>query len=164
MCNVVTIILVLTKIFILLIYYDELHDVIHYAKRNFWHMDYDSYEQIIMNKCKRTCTIFVCIFTFFAEGTVTTYIVRPLMGKIFKHKVIITRWNNIFLRPFFVHFNNTSFWHDTLTMEYVKYTSLYVNQAINFWNCFIDITIVAYKRRPAVFHKNNGLVFQKNHA
>ncbi|XP_043512091.1 odorant receptor 13a-like [Frieseomelitta varia] len=79
MCNVVTIILVLTKIFVLLIYYDELHDVIHYAKRNFWHTDYDSYEQMIMDRCKRTCITFVCIFSFFAEGTVTTYIIRPLM-------------------------------------------------------------------------------------
>ncbi|CAD1468316.1 unnamed protein product, partial [Heterotrigona itama] len=78
-CNVITIILVLMKIFVLLIYYDELQDIIHYAKRNFWHLDYDSYEQMIINKCKRTCTIFVCIFTFFAEGTVTTYIIRPLV-------------------------------------------------------------------------------------
>ncbi|KOX69022.1 Putative odorant receptor 13a [Melipona quadrifasciata] len=79
MCNVVTIILVVTKIFILLIYYDELHDIIHYAKRNFWHKDYDSYEQIIMDRCKHTCTILVCIFSFFAEGTVTTYIIRPFI-------------------------------------------------------------------------------------
>ncbi|CAD1480761.1 unnamed protein product, partial [Heterotrigona itama] len=79
-CNVITIILVLMKIFVLLIYYDELQDIIHYAKRNFWHLDYDSYEQMIINKCKRTCTIFVCIFTFFAEGTVATYVIRPLIA------------------------------------------------------------------------------------
>ncbi|KAF3426624.1 hypothetical protein E2986_13968 [Frieseomelitta varia] len=39
-----------------------------------------------MDRCKRTCITFVCIFSFFAEGTVTTYIIRPLIGKIFKHK------------------------------------------------------------------------------
>ncbi|XP_033203186.2 odorant receptor 13a-like [Bombus vancouverensis nearcticus] len=78
-CNVITIVLVVVKIFILLIYNEELLDIIDYAKINFWHLNYDSHEQMIVDNCRRTCTIFVCVFTFFAQGTVIGFIARPLL-------------------------------------------------------------------------------------
>lgn len=87
-CNVITIVLVVVKIFILLIYNEELLDIIDYAKINFWHLNYDSHEQMIVDNCRRTCTIFVCVFTFFAQGTVIGFIARPLLSEIFENKII----------------------------------------------------------------------------
>ncbi|XP_017766937.1 PREDICTED: odorant receptor 13a-like [Eufriesea mexicana] len=78
-CNVVTIALVIVKLMALLVYMEEVHDLISYAKKNFWHANYDSYEQSIVDNCKNTCTLFVCTFTFFAQGTTLTYAIDPFL-------------------------------------------------------------------------------------
>ena len=83
MCNVVTIALVLLKFLVSLVYKKELIDLIQYAKTNFWHSNYDSHEQMIVDKCKRSCMINVCIFTCFAQGTVFSYLVEPIKGETF---------------------------------------------------------------------------------
>ncbi|XP_043512089.1 odorant receptor 13a-like [Frieseomelitta varia] len=53
MCNVVTVVLVLLKFLVSLTYKKELIGLIQYAKTNFWHSNYDSYEQMIVDKCKQ---------------------------------------------------------------------------------------------------------------
>ncbi|XP_071867040.1 odorant receptor 13a [Bombus fervidus] len=78
-CNVVTIILVLLKTFVIFIHNDELLYLINYAKTNFWHSNYDSHEQMIINTSKRVCTFLVCSFAFFAQGTVASFILRPIL-------------------------------------------------------------------------------------
>lgn len=81
MCNLVTVILVLFKISISLVYKSKLLKIIQYAKTNFWNLKYDMHEQVIVNTCKRYSTFFVCIFTFFSQGTVVSFVIRPLKGK-----------------------------------------------------------------------------------
>ncbi|XP_017766930.1 PREDICTED: uncharacterized protein LOC108555664 [Eufriesea mexicana] len=77
MCNIGTVGLVTVKLLALLVYIEELHDLINYAQKNFWQGNYDSYEQNIVNNCKRTF-VFVCTFTFFAQGTAISYPLGPL--------------------------------------------------------------------------------------
>ncbi|CAL7937533.1 unnamed protein product [Xylocopa violacea] len=62
--------------------FGELLSLVRYAKTNFWHSNYDPHEQLIMDSCKHTCTYLVCIFTFFAQGTVISYIIRPIVANI----------------------------------------------------------------------------------
>ncbi|XP_076481185.1 odorant receptor 13a-like [Bombus vancouverensis nearcticus] len=78
-CNVATIVLVLLKTFVIFIHNDELLYLINYAKTNFWHSNYDSHEQMIINTSKRICTFLVCSFAFFAQGTVVSFILRPIL-------------------------------------------------------------------------------------
>ncbi|XP_068978354.1 uncharacterized protein [Bombus flavifrons] len=82
MCNLVTIILVLFKILVCFVYKKELLSLIRYAKTNFWHSNYNSHERMIVDRCKRTCTVLVCVFTFFAQGTVISYVIGPIQANI----------------------------------------------------------------------------------
>lgn len=85
MCNVVTVVLVLLKFLVSLTYKKELIGLIQYAKTNFWHSNYDSYEQMIVDRCKHSCTTHVCIFTCLVQGTVFSYLVEPIKGETFPH-------------------------------------------------------------------------------
>ncbi|OAD60886.1 Odorant receptor Or2 [Eufriesea mexicana] len=80
MCNIVTVVLVTVKLLDLFIYIEELHDLINYANKNFWHSNYDAYEQSMIDNCKRTCIIFVCTFIFFAQGTAFSFVITPVLG------------------------------------------------------------------------------------
>ena len=79
--NIITVSLVLIKLLTSFIYNEELLGIIRYAKTNFWHSNYDTCEKSIMNKCQRTCNYLVFVFTFFAQGTVLGFILRPILGK-----------------------------------------------------------------------------------
>lgn len=35
-----------------------------------------------MNNCQRTCNYLVFVFTFFAQGTILSFILRPILGKM----------------------------------------------------------------------------------
>ncbi|XP_026300224.1 uncharacterized protein LOC724202 [Apis mellifera] len=78
-CNIITVSLVLIKLLTSFIYNEELLGIIRYAKTNFWHSNYDTCEKSIMNKCQRTCNYLVFVFTFFAQGTVLGFILRPIL-------------------------------------------------------------------------------------
>ncbi|XP_017766938.1 PREDICTED: odorant receptor 13a-like [Eufriesea mexicana] len=80
MCNIVTVVLVTVKLLDLFIYIEELHDLINYANKNFWHSNYDAYEQSMIDNCKRTCIIFVCTFIFFAQGTAFSFVITPVLA------------------------------------------------------------------------------------
>ncbi|XP_012344898.1 odorant receptor 13a-like isoform X2 [Apis florea] len=78
-CNVITLLLVLVKIFILYINNEELLNVVNYAKTNFWHeTNYDTHEKKIIDDYKRLCSFLVCSFTFFAQGTVVCFLITPV--------------------------------------------------------------------------------------
>ncbi|XP_071867039.1 uncharacterized protein [Bombus fervidus] len=87
-CNLVTIVLVLFKILVCFVYKKELLSLIRYAKTNFWHSNYDSHERMIVDRCKRTCTVLVCVFTFFAQGTVISYVIGPIQACLDQTKLI----------------------------------------------------------------------------
>ncbi|XP_016904169.2 odorant receptor 13a-like isoform X1 [Apis cerana] len=78
-CNVITIVLVLFKIFILYINNEELLNVVNYAKTNFWReTNYDAHEKKIIDDYRRLCSFLVCSFTFFAQGTVVCFLITPV--------------------------------------------------------------------------------------
>ncbi|XP_012345372.1 odorant receptor 13a-like [Apis florea] len=78
-CNIITVALVLIKLLTSFVYNEELLAVIRYARTNFWHSNYDAREKVIMNNCQRTCNYLVFVFTFFAQGTILSFILRPIL-------------------------------------------------------------------------------------
>ncbi|XP_060825172.1 odorant receptor 13a-like [Bombus pascuorum] len=87
MCNLVTIILVLFKILVCFVYKTELLSLI---------------------RCKRTCTVLVCVFTFFAQGTVISYMIGPIQANIGRNEtnriLPFNVWLNapiIYMTPYF---------------------------------------------------------------
>nr|XP_034179498.1 uncharacterized protein LOC117603966 [Osmia lignaria] len=81
-CNILSLIMVLFKLLISFIYRKELYNLVIYARTNFWHSNYTPEEQAIINNCKRTCTYLICVFSFFAQGTIVGYIIRPIVENI----------------------------------------------------------------------------------
>ncbi|CAK9796323.1 Odorant receptor 13a [Anthophora plagiata] len=82
MCTLLTLGISLFKICVSIMSRTKFLNLIRYAKQNFWNSNYDPHEQTIIDKCNRTCTFLICIFNFFANGTVIGYIIRPLVANI----------------------------------------------------------------------------------
>ncbi|KOC59503.1 Odorant receptor Or2 [Habropoda laboriosa] len=96
MCNILTVGISLFKILVSMRSKEKFLELIKYARTNFWHSDYDSQEQMIVNECKRSCTFLICVFNFFANGTVSGYIIRPIVESIGKNEsdriLIVNFW------------------------------------------------------------------------
>ncbi|XP_076301385.1 odorant receptor 13a-like [Lasioglossum baleicum] len=52
-------------------------------EKRFWHTNYDSYEQALLDKCKKLSVAFICTFNFFAQGTAFSYSLESSVGKFF---------------------------------------------------------------------------------
>ncbi|XP_043259311.1 odorant receptor 13a-like [Colletes gigas] len=85
MNNLVTLLTVMFKIFILFTHKQKFLELILYSKKNFWHSNYDPYEKTIVDNCKHICTSLICIFSFFAQGTAISYAVGPIIANIGKN-------------------------------------------------------------------------------
>lgn len=82
-CNVATIAIALLKMFISFMHRADLLNLVAYAKKNFWHANYDPHEQVILNTCKHTCSFLICMFNAFAQTTAASYLIKPLISKFF---------------------------------------------------------------------------------
>nr|XP_003704159.1 PREDICTED: odorant receptor 13a-like [Megachile rotundata] len=80
--NVMTISMVLLKIFISYIHRKKLLRLVIYAKTNFWHLNYEPEEMEIMDNCRRTCTFLICAFSFLTQGTVAGFIMSCVVENI----------------------------------------------------------------------------------
>ncbi|XP_026674957.1 uncharacterized protein LOC108631831 [Ceratina calcarata] len=85
-CNMLTVIVILIKVLISCTRKAKLLSLIQYAQTNFWHSNYDPYEQSIVDNCKHTCVLLVCVFNFFAQGTIVCYVVTPIVANIGKNE------------------------------------------------------------------------------
>ncbi|XP_054008568.1 odorant receptor 13a-like [Hylaeus anthracinus] len=82
MCTIMTAVMVLFKILVLFWQKKKFLELVAYPKKNFWHSNYDCYERMVINNCSRTCTYFICIFNFFAQSTVISYAIWPIMENV----------------------------------------------------------------------------------
>ncbi|XP_014608902.1 PREDICTED: odorant receptor 49b-like [Polistes canadensis] len=86
LCNTMTLVMVLCKMLILSLHRRKFLYLIKYMQDHFWNFHYESYENTIIKDCRKQCTYFVCSFTFFAQGTVFTYVVTPIVENIGKNE------------------------------------------------------------------------------
>ncbi|KAI4498332.1 hypothetical protein M0802_006511 [Mischocyttarus mexicanus] len=86
LCNTMTLVLVLCKMFILSLHHTKFMDLIKYMQDHFWNFQYEPFENTIIQDCRKQCTYFVCSFTFFAQGTVFIYVITPIVENIGKNE------------------------------------------------------------------------------
>ncbi|XP_031371294.1 odorant receptor 47a-like isoform X1 [Apis dorsata] len=85
-CNSLGLIMDLLKIFVVFIHKKKFLGLIIYMKKNFWHLDYDQYENSIIADAKQMCVYFVCVFSFFSQSTVFSYMLMPMISNIGKNE------------------------------------------------------------------------------
>ncbi|XP_046143136.1 odorant receptor 13a-like [Osmia bicornis bicornis] len=85
-CNILSLTVPMFKILVLLVHKEKFFHLITYFERNFLHANYDKYEASVLASCKRQCTFFICIFIFFTEITVMSYIGTPIIANIGKNE------------------------------------------------------------------------------
>ncbi|XP_046143016.1 odorant receptor 30a-like [Osmia bicornis bicornis] len=85
-CNLLSLTVPLFKMLVILVHRNKFFYLIAYLQKNFLHADYDEYEASVLASCKRQCTFFICIFIFFTEITVISYIGTPIIANIGKNE------------------------------------------------------------------------------
>ncbi|XP_076678238.1 odorant receptor 10-like [Andrena cerasifolii] len=81
-CNILSASMSLFKIVVLLLNRNFFFALVVYLQRKFLRSNYDVYEETVMNECKRTCFIFITVFTFFTQATLASYVIRPIVANI----------------------------------------------------------------------------------
>nr|XP_033340024.1 odorant receptor 13a-like [Megalopta genalis] len=84
--NILTVIGVLFKIFVLLPHRENFFRLVVHLQRHFLNAEYDEYEKTIMHRCKRLCAIFVGLITLFVHLTGICYAVSPVIANIGKNE------------------------------------------------------------------------------
>ncbi|KOC60415.1 Putative odorant receptor 13a [Habropoda laboriosa] len=77
--NGLAMVLDIIKIFTLVVHKKKFLGLIEYMQKNFWHLNYDQYENSVLAQAKRMCIYFVCVLSFFSQSSVLSYIIRPLV-------------------------------------------------------------------------------------
>ncbi|KAF3426620.1 hypothetical protein E2986_13966 [Frieseomelitta varia] len=81
-CNLLGMFLVFLKIVTVFIYKEKFFRLIVHMQENFWHFNYDQYENSILADTKRMCIYFVCVFSIFSQFTAFSYIINPVISNI----------------------------------------------------------------------------------
>ena len=79
--NIMVLNMDLLKIVIVFIHKEKFFRLIVHMQKNFWHSNYDQYENSVLTDTKRMCIYFVCVFSFFSQFTCFSYMISPLMCK-----------------------------------------------------------------------------------
>lgn len=80
-CNTLCIVLTMFKFSILFIRRTEFKNLILFARKNFWHLDYDRHETILFTKCRKFCTLWTLTVFSFTQASLTFYIITPICGE-----------------------------------------------------------------------------------
>ncbi|XP_017795358.1 PREDICTED: uncharacterized protein LOC108576808 [Habropoda laboriosa] len=84
--NGLAMVLDIIKIFTLVVHKKKFLGLIEYMQKNFWHLNYDQYENSVLAQAKRMCIYFVCVLSFFSQSSVLSYIIRPLVSNLGKNE------------------------------------------------------------------------------
>ena len=80
-CNLLGLFMDFFKILTIFIYKEKFLRLIVHMQKNFWHFNYDQYENSILADAKRMCIYFVCVFSVFSQVTIFSYMSRPFLCK-----------------------------------------------------------------------------------
>lgn len=54
--------------------------MLKYTQNNFWYAQYDEYGSKLMEDIDKLALVLMCMFTFFVQVTVLTYMLTPILG------------------------------------------------------------------------------------
>ncbi|XP_054008379.1 odorant receptor 13a-like [Hylaeus anthracinus] len=73
------------SLLVLLAHRKDFLNLVRYLERKFLHSEYDIYEGMVLDTCKRTCAFFICTFTCSCHGTLISYVLNPIVVNIGKN-------------------------------------------------------------------------------
>lgn len=95
-CNILCLIMVLLKLFVLFVHRKEFIDLLVYTHEHFWHTNYTYNELLLVEKCKRICMLCITLINVCAQGTIVSYVLTPIVGEfLLKLFQITTSLNEI---------------------------------------------------------------------
>ncbi|CAK9808600.1 Odorant receptor 30a [Anthophora quadrimaculata] len=74
------------KIVILSFHKMEFKEIVLYASKNFWNVDYEHEEKILFTKCQSFCQLWIIVVCCLAQGTLGFYVLSPINVNIGKNK------------------------------------------------------------------------------
>ncbi|XP_026674960.1 uncharacterized protein LOC108631830 [Ceratina calcarata] len=86
LCSLTGLLLDLFKLSVLYVHKEKFFSLIVYMRKNFWHLEYDKYENLILMNARQISVYFVCVFSFFSQSTTFSYMISPLMSNIGKNE------------------------------------------------------------------------------
>ncbi|XP_068967155.1 odorant receptor 10-like isoform X2 [Bombus flavifrons] len=80
--NTLNIILAMFKLSVLHFYKTEFSDIIVYAQKHFWHIDYNDDEKILFAECRNFCKLWTVFILLVAESSLSFYAIVPISANI----------------------------------------------------------------------------------
>ncbi|KAG6803718.1 odorant receptor Or2 [Apis mellifera caucasica] len=81
-CNILCLIMVLLKLFVLFVHRKEFIDLLVYTHENFWHTNYTNNELLLLQNCKRISMLCITLINVCAQGTIVSYVLTPIVENI----------------------------------------------------------------------------------
>ncbi|XP_033176265.1 uncharacterized protein LOC100745292 [Bombus impatiens] len=80
--NTLNIILAMFKLSVLHFYKTEFSDIIVYAQKHFWHIDYNDDEKILFAECRNFCKLWTVFILLVTESSLSFYAIVPISANI----------------------------------------------------------------------------------
>lgn len=80
--NTLNIILAMFKLSVLHFYKTEFSDIIVYAQKHFWHINYNDDEKILFAECRNFCKLWTVFILFATQSSLSFYAIVPISGKL----------------------------------------------------------------------------------
>ncbi|CAK9809327.1 Odorant receptor 13a [Anthophora quadrimaculata] len=77
-CNILSLVMVLLKVTVIIVHKKKFIDLLKYAYKNFWHINYDYNELLLLKNCRTISTRCITLITFCCQGTVVSYVIAPI--------------------------------------------------------------------------------------
>ncbi|XP_043512126.1 odorant receptor 13a-like [Frieseomelitta varia] len=97
--NTLNIVLAMFKLSVVSFYRTEFSDIILYAQKHFWHLDYNHNEKLLFAECRKICTMWTIFLVFVTEAALSFYAIVPICGNIGNNKsnrvLPVSMWINL---------------------------------------------------------------------
>ncbi|CAD1475841.1 unnamed protein product, partial [Heterotrigona itama] len=84
--NTLNIVLAMFKLTVISFYRTEFSDIVLYAQKHFWHLDYNHDEKLLFAECRKICKMWTVFLVFITEATLSFYAIVPICANIGHNK------------------------------------------------------------------------------
>ncbi|CAK9795858.1 hypothetical protein ANTPLA_LOCUS547 [Anthophora plagiata] len=81
-CNILSLVMVFLKVTVIIVHKKKFIDLLEYTYKNFWHINYDYNELLLLKNCRTVSTRCLTLVTFCCQGTVVSYVIAPISTNI----------------------------------------------------------------------------------
>ncbi|CAD1470567.1 unnamed protein product, partial [Heterotrigona itama] len=86
MYDILSIFLALFKLAVMIFYRTEFTDILLYAQKHFWHLDYNHDEKLLFAECRKICKLCAVFLLLVSESSISFYAISPICANIGHNK------------------------------------------------------------------------------